>query len=79
MFISLEGNDVTPVAAFTRAADASVAQTQTEEALRRMVDTMENAPDSEAQAAGVGVWVKFLREMDAVSDAPMQPKPRKGR
>ena len=73
VIISLEGDDITPVAAFTRAADAAVAQTQTEDALRRMVDTMENAPDDESEAAGVAVWVAFLRQMDAVSDAEMKP------
>lgn len=73
VFLSLEGDDVTPIAAFSRAADASVAQLQTEEALRRMVDTMENAPDEQAEEAGVAVWVTFLREMNAVSDTEVEP------
>lgn len=73
VFLSLDGEDVTPIAAFTRASDANVAQKQTEEALRRLVEVVESAPDEEAEDAGIAVWVTFLRQMNAVSDAEMTP------
>lgn len=77
VYVSLEGNDATPIAAFIRAVDAAVAQTRTEDTLHQMlstvVDTVKNDPDKDASAAGFAVWVTFLWELDAVSDAVVKP------
>ena len=73
VWMSLEGNDVTPVGAWKDEATAAPMVEETAHEFHRMVDAMDRAAPRHEGDAGFGHWSAFLSEMKGRSDADTTP------
>lgn len=81
VWVSLDGNDVTPVGAWKGEAVAGEMVQETADEFHRLVDAMDRAAETgspsqldqpnQAEEAGIKHWTAFLADMEARSDAPV--------
>ena len=75
VWMSLEGNDVTPVGAWRSEATATAAMEETAEEYHRLADAMENAAPEQAEQVGLDHWIAFIEDMKQRSDTEPTPFP----